>query len=134
MKPYLSIPVETAREISRRFDKQIVIICAWNNEHQLMHTVTYGAQPDDKLKAARGGELVTAALGMDISKKRPTEDFRTLGAARNAQLRDMADRIVHVLRSYQFGNSAPDPAKDLADEIEALLKSEAEAMKNEQQN
>lgn len=82
MKPYLNIPVETAREISRKFDKQIVIIFAWNREHAKMHTVTYGVEPEDKISAAKGGEIATAALGMDIAKREPTEDFRTIGAAK----------------------------------------------------
>lgn len=122
MKPYLTIPVTVARQIARDFDKQIVIIVAWNHEHKLLHTVTYGTQPNDKISAANGGDIVTKALGMDLSRSKPNEDFRTVDSARNAQLRDLADRAVHVLRSYQFGNSAPDPAKDLADEIEAIIK------------
>src|ERR1043166_3558936 len=121
MKPYLAIPVETARQIARDFDKQIVIVLAWNHEHKLLHTVTYGAQPRDKISAANGGEIAAKALGTDLSKAGFTEDFRTVDAAKNAQLRDLADRAVHVLRSYQFGNSAPDLAKDLADEIEAII-------------
>lgn len=122
MKPYLSIPVETARQIARDFDKQIVIINAWNHEHNLMHTVTYGVAPNDKISAARGGEICAKALGMDLTKSDPSEDFRTVDAAKIAQLSDLADRTIHVLRSYQYGNSAPDPAKNLADEFESIIK------------
>jgi hypothetical protein len=121
-KPYLNIPVETAREIARKFDKQLVIICAWNHEHSRLHTTTYGVQPDDKINAAKGGETCAKALGMDLTKSDPNEDFRTVDAARNAQVRDLAERAIHVLRSYQFGNSEPGPAKQLADEFERIIK------------
>lgn len=72
MKSYLSIPVEVARKIARDFDRQIVVICAWSHEHKLLHTVTYGEQPNDKISAAKAGELAAAALGADLSK---TETF-----------------------------------------------------------
>lgn len=99
MKPYLNIPVETARAIACEFDKQIVIICTWNHQHSRLHTVMYGSEPADKI----------------------SEDFRTVNAARNAQLRDLAPGLIHVLRSYQFGNAATEPAKDFADKLEALM-------------
>jgi hypothetical protein len=123
MKPYLAIPVETARQIARDFDKQVVIICGWNHEHKLLHTVTYGAEPNDKISAANGGEICAKALGMDLSKSITNEDFRTVDAAKNAQLRDLADGLIHVLRGYQFGNAATEPAKEFADRLEAIIKS-----------
>lgn len=121
MKPYINIPVETARTIAREFDKQVVIICAWNHEHKRLHTVTYGSEPADKISAANGGEICAKALGMDLSKSEVNEDFRIVDAARNAQLRDLAQGLIHVLRSYQFGNAAPGPAKDYADKLEAII-------------
>lgn len=121
MNPYLSIPVESAREISRQFDKQIVVICAWNHEHRKLHTVTYGVEPHDKISAANAGEICTKALGMDLAKSVPIEDFRTVDAAYNARFRDLAESALHALRSYEHGNSAPDLAKDIADRIEKLL-------------
>lgn len=122
MSTYKPIPVETARQIAREFDKQIVIICAWSAEHELLHTTTYGATPEDKIKAANGGETCAKALGMDISKKDFTEDFRTLGAAKNARLRDVADGLIHALRSYEHGNTSPELAKQFADKIESIIK------------
>ena len=122
MRPYLPIPVEVARQIARDFDRQIVIILAWNHKHGKLHTVTYGVQPNDKIWAAKGGEIASKALGADLSKSNTAEDFRTVDAAKNAQLRDMAERIIHTLRSYQFGNSATDLANDCADDLEALVK------------
>lgn len=121
MKPYLSIPVEEARSLAAKYGKQIVIINAWDQAHQLLHTVTYGQTPADKLHAARAGDLCAGVLGMDLERKQTTEDFRTVDAARNAQLRDLASGILSALRSYQFGNVSPDLAKEMADTLEGLL-------------
>ena len=124
MSNYKSIPVETARQIARDFEKSIVIICAWDAAHMLLHTTTYGREPKDKINAANGGDICAKALGMDLGRKEPNEDFRTVDAARNAQIRDLADGAVKALRSYQFGNSSPDLAKEVADKLEVLIKKE----------
>ena len=122
VKPYLNIRVEVAAEIAKTFEKQIVVICAWSHEHKQLHVTTYGSGPNDKISAAECGEICAKALGMDLCASKVHEDFRTVGAAKNAQLRDLAERMVHTLRSYQFGNSEPGLAKDLADEVEAIIK------------
>jgi len=122
MKEYKRIPVEICRQLSADFDKEIVIVCAWDSEHEKLHTTTYGKEPQDKINAARGGEICAKALGCDLGRKEDFEDFRTMDAARNAQFRDLAPGLIHVLRSYQFGNGAPEPSKDWADRLEALIK------------
>lgn len=122
MKPYQSIPVDEARAIARRYEKAIVIINAWDDQHQKLHTVTYGVSPNQKIQAGKAGEITATALGMDLTKKETTEDFRTVCAARNAQLRDMTEGIISAFRSYQFGNSSPDLAKEFADKLESLIK------------
>ncbi|HEV2350823.1 MAG TPA: hypothetical protein VG028_13360 [Terriglobia bacterium] len=121
MRPYKSIPVEVARQIAREFDKQIVVISAWNHEYAKLHSVTYGTEPSDKIAAARAGDICAKALGMDLLKAEVTEDFRTIDAAVNAQLRDLAPGLIHILRSYQFGNVSAEPAKEWADRLEALI-------------
>ncbi len=121
MTAYQPITVDAARKISREFSKSIVIICAWDPEHNLLHTTTYGKEPQDKINAAKGGDIAAKALGTDLTKKDPNEDFRTVDAARNAQLRDLAPGLINAFRSYQFGNSAPDLAKQMADKLEKLI-------------
>lgn len=122
MKPYVNIPVELARQIAQDFDKQIVVVCAWNHAHAKLHTTTYGVEPKDKRDAAKAGEICAKALGMDIGKSETFEDFRTVDASNNAQLRDLAKGVIHALRSYENGNSSPDLAKDFADRLENVLK------------
>lgn len=119
------IPVSVARQISRDFKKQVVVINAWDEQAQLLCTVTFGESQSDKIYASEAGKKCARALGMDINQRTTYEDFKTLDAARNAEFRDFAERIIHVLRSYQFGNSEPGPAKDLADDIEKLFESQA---------
>lgn len=124
MSDYKPIPVESARQLAKEFGKSIVIICAWDAEHELLHTTTYGKEPQDKINAAYGGDLVTKALGFDLGKRATCEDFRTLDAAINAQLRDLAPGIMHALRSYQSGNASPDLAGDMADLLEHVMPKE----------
>lgn len=116
MNEYMAIPVETARKLSRDFSKSIVIICAWDPAHKLLHTTTYGVEPTDKIAAAKGGDICAKALGMDMTQKDPVEDFRTVDAARNAQLRDLAPDIISTLREWSSNS-----ANDLANKIDALI-------------
>lgn len=95
---YKSIPVQTARELSIQFEKAVVIICAWDDVHKRLHTTTYGTTPAFKIAAGRGGEICATALGMDLSNKEPTEDFRTVDAAKNAQLKDMVLRHLPAIK------------------------------------
>ena len=50
------------------------------------------------------------------------EELRTRLAARaKPNLLDQLEHAYHALRSYQYGNSATDPAKDAADNLGAIL-------------
>jgi hypothetical protein len=52
MSDYKPVPVEAAREIAEKYDKSIVIIFSHDPVHALMHTTTYGTNPQNKeLKA-----------------------------------------------------------------------------------
>ena len=75
MRPYLPIPVNTAREISERYQKSMVVILAYDPEHQKTHTTTYGVSAFEKENAAACGELCALTLGGDLSKKQTHEDF-----------------------------------------------------------
>jgi len=122
MSDYKPVPVESARQLAKDFDKDIVIVLTWDRKHNLMHTTTYGKEPADKISAANGGDIAAKALGCDLGKKDPNEDFRTVDAARNAQLRDLAGGLISALRSYEFGNASPDLAKEMADKLEQVIK------------
>jgi hypothetical protein len=90
-KEYMPVPVADARWIAEQYAKSIVIILAWDREHGALHTTTYGASAEDKVCAAHGGEIATAALGCDLSKARDYEDFRT----------QRMQEMLEVLKLYQ---------------------------------
>jgi hypothetical protein len=76
MGEYQPIPVSEAKRIAEQFDKDMVIINAWDSEHQLNHTTTYGKTPEQKEIAADAGEVTARALGCCIEAKKSYEDFR----------------------------------------------------------
>lgn len=120
--PYRPVPVDVCRQIAGSFNKSVVIVLAWDQEHQKLHTTTYGVSPADKINAANGGETCAKALGMDCSKSVFNEDFRTVDAAKNARIRELVSRAaIPALRSYQLGNCSPELANEVADALEALL-------------
>lgn len=73
---YKPVPVWCARDISRNFDKGVVVIISIDEAHNLVHTTAYGQSAEQKLTADILGESLTTALGCDLAQKRPFEDFR----------------------------------------------------------
>ena len=96
---YVPVPVAVASEISRKFDKDIVIIFCINHEHVLSHTTTFGRAARDKLVAADLGEVLAAAAGCEVAKKTSYEDFR-LDAARLKEENDwLKQRVAELERA-----------------------------------
>lgn len=116
MKEYKDIPVRAAVEIAEQFDKDIVVILAWNHEHHKFHTVTYGVAPKDKTPAANLGEIVTKAAGGDVSQKAFVEDFRkNYSAAKQAAMKRALERIRdYPVHSEPVGGAMA--MQDIADE------------------
>lgn len=75
-KPYVPVPVEAARDVAHGFEKNIVVIVSWDREHNRLHTTTYGVGAGDKVGAAKLGEILTKAAGIDLTQKVNFEDFR----------------------------------------------------------
>jgi hypothetical protein len=63
LPPYKEVPVSVAMDIARHFDKDQVIIVAWDTAHHRTHVTTYGKTPFERQQAAQGGNLVKKALG-----------------------------------------------------------------------
>jgi hypothetical protein len=82
MTDYQPIPVLEARVLAERYEKSIVIIVAHDPVHGLMHTTTYGTDPQNKAWAAQGGEIATKALGGVVDNSVQFEDYRLMLANR----------------------------------------------------
>jgi hypothetical protein len=63
MSRYKGIPIKSARDIAHAFDKDQVIIVAWDKTHGKTHVTTYGKTVEECEQAAKGGNLVKRALG-----------------------------------------------------------------------
>lgn len=87
---YQPIPVSAAADIAGRYEKDVVVIVAWDRTFEKIHTTTFGITAEDKLAAAELGPILAAAAGAEMTQVHPYEDFR-LDAARlkeeNDQLR-----------------------------------------------
>ncbi len=76
---YKPIPVAAARAIAAQYEKDVVIVLAYDHEHGLVHTTTYGRSEDDSVKAKRVGKALCEMIGGDLSRTTVYEDFRTAG-------------------------------------------------------
>lgn len=71
---YVPVPVAAAKEIADNFGKAVVVIIAWDREHSLIHTTTYGETDLEKKSAAMLGDIFATQVS-DISKARTFEDL-----------------------------------------------------------
>lgn len=77
MKEYIPVPVSEARRIGEKFKKSMAIIIAYDIEHALTHTTTWGKEPEDKEQAADVGETCTRLIcGEGYEQRRSFEDYR----------------------------------------------------------
>lgn len=104
---YIPVPVKAAQAIAEEFAKQAVVILAYDSEHELTHTTTYGTTAFFKENAAAAGELCTKAIGGDLSKTQVFEDFhKNYDAAKFRELSEAVVRVVAILDN-QSRNPVP---------------------------
>lgn len=75
---YQPVPVQALREISDRFDKDILAIVTWDERHNMCHVTTYGRKAAHKAGAAELGDILAKAAGLSIEQVTHFEDFRTV--------------------------------------------------------
>lgn len=73
---YVPVPVSAAQSIAQSYQKSMVIVCAWDPVHDLLHTTTFGVSAIDKAMAADGGRIAARALDADMLQVHRFEDFR----------------------------------------------------------
>jgi hypothetical protein len=93
---YRPVPVEAAKRIADEFRKVAVVILAFDAEHDLVHTTTYGATPLAKDQAAKIGDALPQMLGADVMQSKWYEDYRATEAA---QYKAQIDALVAELDS-----------------------------------
>lgn len=65
---YKEIPITAARHIAKQYEKQQVIVVAWDAVHGKTHITTYGIDKEQCRQAAMGGQKVAAALGWPLPR------------------------------------------------------------------
>jgi hypothetical protein len=73
---YRPVPVQVARTIAEEYQKSCVIVLAYDPVYGLLHTTTYGSDPENKAWAAQGGQIAAKALGTLPEKNVDFEDYR----------------------------------------------------------
>jgi len=63
MAEYVPVPIEAAKRIAEDYDKEQVIIIAYDAKCHLMHCTTYGKSLRDSAIAAAGGAQLKEWLG-----------------------------------------------------------------------
>lgn len=91
---YKFVPVDAAKEVAEKFDKDIVVIVSYQEAGNMFHCTTYGDRPVHKIVAAQMGENCMRAAGADPVIKNTYEDFRFRTEAEWAKEREqLHDRI-----------------------------------------
>ena len=75
-RTYISVPADEAKNLLENYDKDMVVILAWDMENEQLHTTTSGRDDHFKEYAAAMGDLLPTLIGADITKAKTFEDFR----------------------------------------------------------
>ena len=110
------IPVATARNVAAQHGRDVVVIVTWSRAANRMDTITYGRSANDKVTAAKLGEILTNAAGAGPPEA-THEDFRERTAAQWAQEKDRLTRALklayHTLSSLRaVREGIPDASLD----------------------
>jgi hypothetical protein len=60
---YKEVPIEAAKEISIKYDKDEIVIVCHDKKHGMTHVTTYGQSKEDSESAALSGNSIKKALG-----------------------------------------------------------------------
>lgn len=114
------VPVSAAQRIATEYNKSIVVISCM--DERCTTTTTFGANPEDKLIAARIGEEISKVTGQGQSEF--TEDFRKDFDA--AKYKACIDAL-KVIANYDGESIWNDSRDDAADNMLGVA---ANALKN----
>lgn len=92
--------------IAEQYEKSIVIVFSHDSVHGLIHTTTYGSDPQNKAWAAQGGEIATRALGGLMELTTDFEDYRL------AQAENLLTALKGVMAQIAAGALVRETADD----------------------
>lgn len=74
-KEYKPIPVSAAADLARQYDKQMVVVIAYDMVHMQVQTTTFGSEEKYQEFAKVLGEVFTNLAGGDVLKAKVFEDL-----------------------------------------------------------
>lgn len=66
---YVNVPASAAEEIAEKYNKDQVIIIAWEEQENRTYVTTFGKTKEDCKLAAEGGNLIKKYLGWPDEKR-----------------------------------------------------------------
>jgi hypothetical protein len=96
---YIPVPVIAARDVSRAYGKEVVVVIAWDDWFKTFHTATYGISAADKQVAANLGDLLTHAAGASLAHRTTFDDFRTREKAEWAAEKEQLEAKIRDLEA-----------------------------------
>lgn len=120
MSDYKPIPINEAWRIAQDYRKSHVVIVCYDADHHKTHLTTYGRTAEQKVQAAKLGEILLAATGANMAKLPgdDEEDFRLqFDAAMYAEAKDL---LKQVLTRAEMKTIMKSDVKDFLERAKAL--------------
>jgi hypothetical protein len=117
---YRPVPVEAAKHVAQVYEKDQVVILAWDRAHETLHTTTYGKTAEDKVSAGGLAVLCNQAAGLDGEPRTTFEHYKENFDP--ALLKECLE-VLEVISRRQ-GTTGPQ-----LQQIERILKSRGQALR-----
>ena len=121
------IPVDVARTIADQYEKDMVVLLAYDHATETTDSVTWGRSISDKENVVCVGEKCLQAIGVDLNTGTTHQDYRFISEGERAQL---VDELVAACRRADevIANLITDPCnvsdqhlQEVRDKIECAI-------------
>lgn len=92
------IPISAAKEISKTYDKDQVILVTWNKKFGDTWVTTYGKTVADCAQAAEGGNFVKKALGWpnELTESKTTRQKNQEDTIRKKLVKEIQEKLSKI--------------------------------------